>query len=407
MKFAQICQLETHSRQFRSRRPSLPDLPTMENSQEDPPRNLALYQSQMDLQSRSAPERNQCPDLQLSQSPFFPPRILSPEMRESPNKASSLDFGRQEPDTLESQRRNAAILDSAESTELSIPPKRELPFPKPREVTSRSASISALPPLPRPTPLSRPKSANLAKNDQNYVPIVKTSENVATKDQGSTPVVKPAKKRVAQRKSTAVKQPEIAESPPPDQGQGNKANATTSSQASPQDEPSPLAAKSFAAASRPTSAASGLQSKTAAPKKRAAPARPSSATKRAKMVDQSTQTEKLSLSYPDHPTALQPLGKEEATAPIATHQPATPASAPAAPAATPESYLDAIDTFVTEHKNRRPPQELWERPGWAETDVEQRQLLLNDFICENLENNDFLKLCEEMAASWRRIGLGM
>jgi hypothetical protein len=39
--------------------------------------------------------------------------------------------------------------------------------------------------------------------------------------------------------------------------------------------------------------------------------------------------------------------------------------------------------------------------------VEQRHLLLNNFICENLENKDFLQLCEDTANAWRRIGLGI
>jgi hypothetical protein len=217
-------------------------------------------------------------------------------------------------------------------------------------------------------------------------------------DKASTPVLKPAKKRVAQRKSTAAKPAEIVESPPANSG--NKVDATTS-QAMPEDEPSPLAAKSAAVASKPTSAASGLQSK-AATKKRAAPTRPSSATKRPKMVDQTTQTQ--TLSGRDHTSALPSFRSEEVPAAIVARLPPTPASTLSGP---PESYLQAVDTFVTRYKARPPPQELWERPGWAEADVEQRQLLLNNFICENLENKDFLRLCEDTAVAWRRIGLGM
>ena len=265
---------------------------------------------------------------------------------------------------------------------------------------SRSASISALSPLPKPTPLSCPKSANFAKKDGDSAPIAKTLISLGTKNSDATPVVKPAKKRVAQRTATAAKQPEIAESPPPDQGQGNNVDATTSPQASPQDESSPLAAKSVAAASRPTSAASGLQTKTAAPKKRVAPARPSSTAKRLKMIDQSTQTERL--FSPGNTSAPQSLHIETAT-PIAP-QLATRDLVIATP---PESYLDAVDAFVTMCKDRQLPQEIWERPGWAEADEDQRHQILNDFICENLENKDFLKLCEDMSVSWRRISLGM
>jgi hypothetical protein len=34
-------------------------------------------------------------------------------------------------------------------------------------------------------------------------------------------------------------------------------------------------------------------------------------------------------------------------------------------------------------------------------------LIVNDFICANLENTDFLRLCEDTEKAWRRIGLGM
>ena len=294
---------------------------------------------------------------------------------------------RQEPDTLGFHKRNAALFESSEH--LTIPPKRELPFPKPREIRPRSVSISEFSPLPKPTPMCRPKSASLTTKDQAID---------QTKDTDPTPVTKATKKRVAQRKSTIVKPPEIVESLPP--GQPNRVDAATS-HASPQDEPSPLAAKSIAAASRPTSAASALQSKAAAPKKRAPPARSSSAAKRPRMIDQCTQTEMI--SDRDLANALHTIRKESASAPIVAQL--TPTSVPAPAILPPESYLDAIDAFVTEHKARPAPKELWEQPGWAEADEEERQMLLNDFICENLENKDFLQLCEDTAVAWRRIGL--
>jgi hypothetical protein len=389
---AQNHQFETYCHQSQGRRPSLPALPTMKSSQEDPRLNLSVCESKIDSQNRSASQKPQNSDIQLSQPPFFATRSVVQEMTESMTRElepSSHDHRRQEPDTLDFHRRNADLFESSE--QLTIPPKRELPFPKPREIRPRSISVSEFSPLPKPTPMSRPKSASLTTQDQAID---------QTKDTDSTPVVKATKKRVAQRKSTTVKPPEIAESPPP--AQPSKVDAATS-QASPQDEPSPLAAKSIATASRPTSAASALQSKTAAPKKRAAPARPPSAAKRPRMVNQCTQTEMI--SDRDLAIALQTLRKESASAPIFAQL--TPTSVPAPATLPPESYLDAIDNFVTKHKVRPAPKELWEQPGWAEADEEQRQMLLNDFICDNLENKDFLQLCEDAAVAWRRIGLGI
>ena len=66
-----------------------------------------------------------------------------------------------------------------------------------------------------------------------------------------------------------------------------------------------------------------------------------------------------------------------------------------------------LDTFITKHKSRSAPKELWETAGYADADEEQRLIILNDFICENLENRDFLQLCQDTEKAWRRVGLGM
>jgi hypothetical protein len=356
----------------------------MKSSQADSCPDLSLFQSQRSSQDRSLSERAQCPERQLTESPFFEPQDRSPEKGESTTRERSTSIHIYDRQDSDPQTLTSDAFGAGEGLNLWVPPKRILPFPKLREVSmQRSASISDLPALPKPTPISRPGSANLPTKPP-------------------TPVPKPTKKRVAQRKPPVVKISEIARSPPLEKG-GNADAAA--SQTMPQDEPSPLAAKSAAATPRPASASSALQSK-AAPKKRAAPARPTSASKRPKMVDQATQTQ--TLSGRDHTSALLSFRNEEPPPPIAAPTPcSTPAPPPQAPPPPPESYLDAVDAFVTKHKARPPLQELWERPGYAEADVEQRHLLLNNFICENLENKDFLQLCEDTANAWRRIGLGI
>jgi hypothetical protein len=259
-----------------------------------------------------------------------------------------------------------------------MPPRRELPFPKLRDGDrGRASSTSDLPSLPKPTPLRKADS-----------PAEVTPSTGKTAKDVSTPAPKPAKKRAAPRKPPAKKTPE--EKLPPEKRP--EATATAESDAdgvagAQEDEVSPLAAKSNAA--RP-STASGLQSKAATTKKRPAPARPSSSAKKPKMVDQGTQTQ--TLSGRDHTTALEPVSDNAPLAP---------------PAPPPQSYLDMLDAFVTTHRSRPAPRELWERPGYAEAGDEQRQAMLSDFICENLENADFLKLCEDTEKSWQRIGLGM
>jgi hypothetical protein len=269
-----------------------------------------------------------------------------------------------------------------------IPPKRELPFPKPRKSSNpKSASTPNLQPL-------LPNIIHGARTES--LPTCPEAQG----DAASTPVKKPApKKRVVQRKATNAK-------PTGPQVLNKEASASEITEesipklASIQEEPeelSPLAAKSAIASFRPASAP-GLVSKTILPpKKRTVPViRPSSATKRPKMVDAATQT--------------QPLSNGDQT----SVQRAAPASTPPdlvadtqSPASPPESYLNELDAFITKHNPRPKPNELWQTPRYAEADEEHRHAMLNDFICENLENPDFLQLCQDAEFSWRRIGLGM
>jgi hypothetical protein len=122
------------------------------------------------------------------------------------------------------------------------------------------------------------------------------------------------------------------------------------------------------------------------------------------MVDQATQTQ--TLSGRDHTVARRATPPNDASSNVPKDRPAPVADSPAA-ASPPESYLDAVDKFVSTHKARPAPKELWQAPGYAEADEEQRQVLLNNFICDNLENADFLQLVQDTEKAWRRIGLGM
>lgn len=341
--------------------------------------NVPLFISQLQAQRQAAPHVIQSTNDLLAVSPFF-----SSQGSITPQNQASAKLDRQEDTSqisgpLGRERPASTPLESSDTYNAWIPPRRELPFPNLR------GSSKDLPPLPKPTPVSKVDAAE------------KTT--VLAKKESSTPVPKPAKKRVAQRKSTAAKPPEeklLAEPPPVNKTA--KEPETDRATGAQEDEPSPLAAKS--AAARPPSAASGLQSKAAPTKKRgaaAAPVRPSSSSKRPKMVDQGTQTQKL-LGH-DHTITMKPIPSNEVSVPITVEE--------TSPAPPPHNYLDELDAFITRHKARPAPKELWEAPRYAEADEEQRQLILNDFICENLENEDFLQLCEDTEKAWRRIGLGM
>jgi len=278
----------------------------------------------------------------------------------------------------EPQRPHSTPTDHKAIQDLWIPPKRVLPFAKPK--TTQSRSISQLPPLPKPTSVIR--SDSISKPE------------TTSQDKVSTPTAKAvAKKRVAQRKSAAVRQAEVEPEPSNAATQKDIAEIPVLQQPEVQaEEPSPLAAKSAAVCSRPASAPIGLVSKAVAPaKKRPAPARPSSRNKRPKMTDRGTQTIPDIDHTPSH--VLAPINK--------VHDLVENSPSPVSP---PETCLQDLVSRISKIQAPRAPKEIWETPGYADVDDEHRQMMLDDFICENLENENFLKLACDMGTSWRTMG---
>jgi hypothetical protein len=240
----------------------------------------------------------------------------------------------------------------------------EDPFSQNQE---QSASLEFLIPPKRilpfsSTPIPPPQSSLLKK------PIPKPKSQPGA----STPTHKPTKKRVVSRK------------PPP----------VMKAMAPPREGLSPTANK-VATLAGPSLETPVLQSLADPVKKRiTAPIRPPSASKRSKMVDGATQTQ--TVSGRDH-TALH---KEPDL--IAAEVPTPPS-----PESPPEHYLKALDKFVAQYKKRAAPRELWKSPGYEEGTEEERHLMLNDYICDNLNDPGFLQICEDVESSWQRIGLGM
>jgi hypothetical protein len=209
----------------------------------------------------------------------------------------------------------------------------------------------------------------------------------------------PSKKRIAKRKAPNTK-PVAQQIPNEDVPAGKIAEKSVPKLASIQEEReelSPLAAKTTTASFRPASAP-GLISKAILPTKKRTSLPPGSASsaKRPKMVDQSTQTQ--TLSGRDH-TAAQRISSTSTPPDLVADTPS--------PASPPGRYLRDLDSFITKHNPRPKTKEFWETPGYAEADEGRRHTMLNDFICENLDNADFLQLCQDAEFAWRRIGLGM
>jgi len=338
----------------------------------------------MQTQNESS-ERDNSINRMLTTSPFFSAQSTAVSLA---SNLLELDLPSKKVESLDRERPASTPLEH-DTRDLHIPPKRELPFPKRPDTSKASSSSNSEPPsLPKDT-LILPQASPLA------TPCPPSKTTGLGTEKIPTPALKPATKRVAQRKAPATQSvdQEVPEDALPAKKMAGEILKTAGANVL-IEEPSPLAAKS-AAAARPASAG-GLQSKATAAKKRAPPARPSSVNKRVKMVDQGTQTQ--TLSGRDHTAAMRSIPDTNAPDPIVVERPlVTP----------PESYLGMLDEFVTKHKSRPAPKELWEAPGYAEADEEQRHVIINDFICENLENKDFLLLCEDTEKAWRRIGLGM
>jgi hypothetical protein len=279
---------------------------------------------------------------------------------------------------------SAPVPSNSETLSQCLPPRRELPFPKARVTTKPCTPIDLLPSL---EPKLRAGESRVDGVAQFVAPA------------NATPIFNRSMKRVAQRRTNYA--------PPVTQGGISGSLAKESPgidgrDARPQmlvereEEPSPLAAKS-AAVSRP-STAPGLRSKVMGPATRKRPNEtepdmvPVSKQAR-KMVDRATQTQTWSGRDHTVPLALTTgVGRPLSTTIDEAIQ-------------HPESSMDDIEAFVSRHKQRPPPQELWQRPGYSEASPEERQAIINDFICENLDNEDFLKLCEDTGNVWRRIGL--
>lgn len=300
-----------------------------------------------------------------------------------------------------------------------IPPRRELPFKRPLSIGAVKSTTPILPPARESH--NRPQISGPVKSmTPKLAPILEASpvskpsapkkpnpEKVAAQALPAivTPIL-PPKKRVAQRKSSvkpkATEEQHVTESDQAELGSAASTASTASanSTSKDQDDTSPLAIKS-AAIARPASVPASLVSKTVPPaKKRAAPAnRPTSAEKRKRMVDQCTQT----LPIEDRLTPVTPRAALSAIASELVENVPSPASPP-------ESYLNSVDNFITKYKDRPAPAtpvrpiEIYESPGYAVMDDEKRQEMLNDFLCKSLHDANFLKLCEDMEHSWRRIG---
>ncbi|RAL67048.1 hypothetical protein DID88_007828 [Monilinia fructigena] len=257
---------------------------------------------------------------------------------------------------------------------LSIPPKRHLPFST-AKVSLNLASIT-------------PENANTTVQTANKRkrPVGDTSDIKAAPDV-STSIQRQVKRRVASGKNI-THLPETTHSL--SRTLPSKILTGDGLGISVQDkESSSLMAKSCV-----MSDASGVPSKLQSKKvvaRQLDVSTLSDSPETLKMVNRSTQTQEI-------------LGRDHTASSTPTQSASAlqPSSKTSTAFGTPPVLQNDLDLFSSRYSSRS---KISLPPNYSDVSDDVRLEMLNDFIIANLENEDFLKLAEDMDASWRRLGL--
>ena len=286
-----------------------------------------------------------------------------------------------------------------------IPPKRELPFPKPKEPKKALETTQKPKKSSEDGPILQTKGTGVSENLSN----TKTLPNKHREQQGKRVAVRRTSTPPISKLSSVVEVPDSDEETRPINAHRNSVLW--------QEEPSPLASKS-AAIARP-STAPGLKSKAMISRKRSNEAAPKWAlAKRVKMVNSSTQTQ--TLSGRDHTAAMPRASTITADpvlpAPVTVPAPDPPVPVPVpAPAAPPhdvvseargptEGFIDELGRFIPKYGGKLKPVELWEVSSWDKATEEERHSMTENWICEQIEDPSFLDLCKHVDTVWNKIG---
>ncbi|TQS36672.1 hypothetical protein Golomagni_02869 [Golovinomyces magnicellulatus] len=261
-------------------------------------------------------------------------------------------------------QQSSSLTQREDDQNIWIPPKRKLPFLRPQDrIKASSESVKDLPPLPKPTPVTK-ATGRLSS--------LKNAEKKETER-------KKRPQKTVRKKSKRVKLPiktiPSKESESKTNEDGNSSATITPQESS--DKPDQLKIKSKA-------------------NRRITSIRHTPIKKSIKMVNQGTQTldctqQNNTSSQRDNATN----GNE--TEHLIDRQTPEPCS---------DHIVKAIEKSII-CRDQTSHRELCDRAGYAEASDEIRHSLIQDFICESLENEDFLKLCKDVEFSWQRICLGM
>ncbi|POS85493.1 hypothetical protein EPUL_001989 [Erysiphe pulchra] len=241
---------------------------------------------------------------------------------------------------------------------IKMPPRRILPFSKhPHYDEIPTIPVEYLPPLPKPTPVAR-KELNQPKKRE----IVQK---------------KGAKKPVRQ-KSKAVRNIGNAQQQNSSTLSDDDSSTTITAQESPN------------LSKKPT-----IPTKRNIPvKKRSVPNRQTENNKRPKMISQGTQT----LNFIEQNSKFAEKIDNDTCLHLVDSTLASKKS--------PENKSKSAESSKIDCEDQDAHNNLWRTPRYDEADDETRYALIQDFICENLENQNFLQLCKDIEFSWQRICLG-
>jgi hypothetical protein len=326
-----------------------------------------------------------------STSPFFPPQTtpvpLDPvtanslasrhgysecfdNLRQGANSADRHEHSRMGFDALE--RRPISLPNEHDSYyNLPLPPKRELPF-----VTFNEKRCIP----PRSAPSSEP-IAGSASRKRSFDEA--TGHEVTTSIGTTFPAKTATKRRVASRKPSVQKEtnttPSIIANSTPKEIVNNTLTTVTSGDAD------SLTTRSFATVFE------------------------SSSSKPSKIVVKQTATQEQREEHHNAPAAMvssatqtQTLSGRDHTAAIRVPQPVSTADASTNTTA-PSSFQDDLELFLKKHGDTS---QIELPPSYNEASDDVRNRMINEFICQNLENDNFLRLVRDMEVSWRRLGFG-
>lgn len=112
------------------------------------------------------------------------------------------------------------------------------------------------------------------------------------------------------------------------------------------------------------------------------------------------------------PTCQQPItqphsqgGQKKGEMPVPQSNP-TPNAPPTGPEQVTPERLTRTEAVVSSAATRPPPNTNNSLAAYAAQSDEDRLAAVDTFLCQNLMDDDFLTLCEDVERSWLRIGLG-